>query len=60
MYELKKSGIDVPDDIIDEDECAQVLYDILTEEMPNQIEQDRFKTESLRQYFPRYYSAQQK
>ena len=29
MYELKKSGIDVPDDIIDEDECAEVLYNIL-------------------------------
>ena len=29
MYELKKCGLDVPDDIIDEDECAQVLYDIL-------------------------------
>ena len=25
MYELKKCGLDVPDDIIDEDECAQVL-----------------------------------
>mgnify|MGYP000463755759 FL=1 len=29
MYELKKSGIDVPDDVIDEDECAEVLYNIL-------------------------------
>ena len=29
MYELRKSGIDVPDDIIDEEECVQVLYDIL-------------------------------
>lgn len=29
MYELRKSGIDVHDDIIDEEECVQVLYDIL-------------------------------
>ena len=29
MYELKKSGLDVPDDVIDEDECAEVLYNIL-------------------------------
>ena len=29
MYELKKSGIDVPDDVIDEDECTEVLYNIL-------------------------------
>ena len=32
---------------------------ILTEEKPNQKEQIRIKTESLRKYFPRNYSAQQ-
>ncbi len=37
----------------------EVLYDILTEEKPNQKEQIRIKTESLRKYFPRNYSAQQ-
>ena len=37
----------------------EVLYAILTEEKPNQKEQVRFKTESLRKYFPRNYSAQQ-
>ena len=36
-----------------------VLYAILTEEKPNQKEQIRIKTESLRKYFPRNYSAQQ-
>ena len=36
-----------------------VLYAILTEEKPNQKEQVRIKTESLRKYFPRNYSAQQ-
>ena len=35
------------------------LYAILTEEKPNQKEQVRIKTESLRKYFPRNYSAQQ-
>ena len=38
---------------------AEVLYAILTEEKPNQKEQIRIKTESLRKYFPRNYSAQQ-
>ena len=37
----------------------EVLYAILTEEKPNQKEQIRIKTESLRTYFPRNYSAQQ-
>lgn len=37
----------------------EVLYIILTEEKPNQKEQVRIKTESLRKYFPRNYSAQQ-
>ena len=37
----------------------EVLYAILTEEQPNQKEQVRIKTESLRKYFPRNYSAQQ-
>ena len=37
----------------------EVLYAILTEEKPNQKEQARIKTESLRKYFPRNYSAQQ-
>ena len=37
----------------------EVLYAILTEEKPNQKEQVRFKTESLRKYFPRNYSVQQ-
>ena len=36
-----------------------MLYAILTEEKPNQKEQIRIKTESLRKYFPRNYSAQQ-
>ena len=36
----------------------EVLYVILTEEKPNQKEQVRIKTESLRKYFPRNYSAQ--
>ena len=38
---------------------AEELYAILTEEKPNQKEQVRIKTESLRKYFPRNYSAQQ-
>ena len=37
----------------------EVLYAILTEEKPNQKEQVRIKTESLRKFFPRNYSAQQ-
>ena len=37
----------------------EVLYAILTEEKPNQKEQVRIKTESLRKYFPCNYSAQQ-
>lgn len=37
----------------------EVLYAILTEEKPNQKEQIRIKTESLRKYFSRNYSAQQ-
>lgn len=37
----------------------EVLYAILTEEKPNQKEQIRIKTESLRKYFPRNYSTQQ-
>ncbi len=37
----------------------EVLYAILIEEKPNQKEQVRIKTESLRKYFPRNYSAQQ-
>ena len=37
----------------------EVLYAILTEEKPNQKEQIRIKTESLRKNFPRNYSAQQ-
>ena len=37
----------------------EVLYAILTEEKPNQKEQIRIKTESLRKYFPCNYSAQQ-
>lgn len=37
----------------------EVLYAILTEEKPNQKEQVRIKTESLRKYFPRNFSAQQ-
>ena len=37
----------------------EVLYAILTEEKPNQKEQVRIKTESLRKYLPRNHSAQQ-
>lgn len=37
----------------------EVLNAILTEEKPNQKEQICIKTESLRKYFPRNYSAQQ-
>ena len=32
MYELKKSGVDAPQDIIDENECADYLYKLLTEQ----------------------------
>ena len=35
------------------------IYKILQETKPNQKEQIRIKTESLRKYFPRNYSAQQ-
>ena len=35
------------------------IFSIMTEEKPNQKEQVRIKTESLRKYFPRNYSAQQ-
>lgn len=38
---------------------AEKLDAILTEEKPNQKEQVRIKTESLRKYFPRNYSVQQ-
>lgn len=37
----------------------EVIFAILTEEKPNQKEQVRIKTESLRKYFPRSYSAEQ-
>ena len=37
----------------------EVLYAILTEEKPNQKEQIRIKTESLRKYFPRSYTPKQ-
>ncbi len=30
MYELKKSGLDVPDDLLYEEECAEYLFDMLT------------------------------
>ena len=36
-----------------------VIFSIMQEEKPNQKEQIRIKTESLRKYFPRNYSAQQ-
>ena len=29
MYNLKKAGIDIPSDVLDEDECAQILYKLL-------------------------------
>ena len=38
---------------------SEKLYAILAEEKPNQKEQVRIKTESLRKYFPRNYSVQQ-
>lgn len=37
----------------------EVMFSILTEEKPNQKEQVRIKTESLRKYFPKSYSAEQ-
>ena len=37
----------------------EVLYAILTEEKPNQKEQVRIKTESLRKYFPRSFTPKQ-
>lgn len=38
---------------------SEVIFAILTEEKPNQKEQVRIKTESLRKYFPRSYTAEQ-
>ena len=37
----------------------EAIYAIISEEKPNQKEQVRFKTESLKKYFPSQYSAQQ-
>ena len=37
----------------------EVMFSILAEEKPNQKEQVRIKTESLRKYFPKSYSAEQ-
>ena len=37
----------------------EVIYAVLTEEKPNQKEQVRIKTESLRKYFPGSYSTEQ-
>lgn len=37
----------------------EVMFSILTEEKPNQKEQVRIKTESLRKYFPKSYSVEQ-
>lgn len=37
----------------------EVMFAILTEEKSNQKEQVRIKTESLRKYFPKSYSAEQ-
>ena len=37
----------------------EVMFSILTEEKPNQKEQVRIKTESLRKYFPKSYTADQ-
>lgn len=37
----------------------EVMFSILTEEKPNQKEQVRIKTESMRKYFPKNYSAEQ-
>lgn len=37
----------------------EVIYAVLTEEKPNQKEQVRIKTESLRKYFPNSYTVEQ-
>ena len=37
----------------------KVIYAIISEEKPNQKEQVRLKTESLKKYFPSHYSTQQ-
>ena len=37
----------------------EVIYAIISEEKPNQKEQLRIKTESLKRYFPSHYSTQQ-
>ena len=37
----------------------ETIYAIISEEKPNQKEQIRIKTESLKKYFPRHYSTQQ-
>ena len=37
----------------------EAMYAIISEEKPNQKEQIRIKTESLKKYFPNHYSAQQ-
>ena len=37
----------------------EAIYAIISEEKPNKKEQVRFKTESLKKYFPSHYSAQQ-
>lgn len=37
----------------------EAIFTILTEEKPNQKEQVRIKTEALRKYFPKSYSAEQ-
>ena len=37
----------------------ETIYAIISEEKPNQKEQVRLKTESLKKYFPSHYSAQQ-
>ena len=37
----------------------EAIYAIISEEKPNQKEQVRFKTESLKKYFPSHYSTQQ-
>ena len=37
----------------------EAIFAIISEEKPNQKEQVRFKTESLKKYFPSQYSAQQ-
>ena len=37
----------------------EAIYAIISEEKPNQKEQVRLKTESLKKYFPSNYSTQQ-